>query len=166
LNCDICGEEFYSRSTKIAIEGAVLDVCSRCAHLGKPYVPPTDDTRPHFLTRESVTARPSVGRTSILPRTYEELDLIDGFGKKIRDSREGLGISQAELATRVKERLSIIQKIETEKITPNTNLCRSLEHVLRIKLLAPRKEMPVSTTSIAKPSEVTLGDIVKLKRKN
>jgi len=72
-----------------------------------------------------------------------------------------LGISQEDLAKRVKEKLSVIQKIETGKIAPNTRLCRELQHELKIKLLVPRKETPPPKT--AAPSEVTLGDIVRIK---
>ncbi len=173
MSCDICGEELFGRSRKIAVEGAVLDVCSRCAHLGKPYAPPAMGMlpRPSIRTKDTqraprAIARPPAARVSTLPRTYEELDLVDGFGKKIRDARERSGMTQAELAARVKERLSILQKIELEKMKPNTALCVSLEHVLRITLLAPRKEIPVSAVRIDKVGGLTLGDVLKLKRKN
>jgi len=72
-----------------------------------------------------------------------------------------LGWSQADLAKKVKEKLSVIQKIETGKMTPDTQLCRQLQHELKIKLLVPRKETPAPKTTA--PAEVTLGDIVKIK---
>ena len=168
--CDICGEELFGRSRKISVEGAVLDVCERCAPLGKPYTPPTRATasRPSFRTQQPRVARsssPRIARVTTLPKSYEELELVDGFGKKIREARERSGMTQAELGTRVKERLSILQKIELEKMKPNTDLCASLEHVLRITLLSPRKEIPITTVKADKVDGLTLGDIVKLKRK-
>jgi len=74
-----------------------------------------------------------------------------------------LGWSQDDLAKKVKEKLSVIQKIETGKITPDTQLCRRLQHELKIKLLVPRKEAPAP--KISTPTELTLGDIVKIKGK-
>jgi len=74
-----------------------------------------------------------------------------------------LGWSQEDLARKLKEKLSVIQKIETGKVTPNTQLCRQLQHELKIKLLVPRTETPPPKTTT--PAEVTLGDIVKIKGK-
>ena len=76
-----------------------------------------------------------------------------------------LGLSQDELAKRVKEKLSVMQKIETGKMTPNTKLCRELEHELKIKLLVQRKETPEVPKTEA-PAEITLGDILRIKDKS
>lgn len=170
MSCDICGEELFGRSRKISVEGAVLDVCARCAHLGKPYSPSVGSAIPLLPPRTrdmhaASTRAPPITRGPTLPKVYEELDLVDGFGKKIRDARERVGMTQAELGTRVKERLSILQKIELEKMKPNTDLCASLEHVLRITLLSPRKEIPITAVKVDKVDGLTLGDVVKLKRK-
>ncbi len=170
MSCDICGEELFGRSRKISVEGAVLDVCARCTHLGKPYSPPAGGAVPQSPSRTkemrvASTRAPPIARGPTLPKVYEELDLVDGFGKRIREARERIGMTQAELGTRVKERLSILQKIELEKMKPNTDLCASLEHVLRITLLSPRKEIPITAVKVDKVDGLTLGDIVKLKRK-
>jgi putative transcription factor len=93
----------------------------------------------------------------------DELDLADDYSSRVRDRRMKLELSQEELAKRVKEKLSVIQKIETGKMTPNTKLCRELEHELKVKLLLPRKEAVVPTTT---PAEVTLGDIIRIKGKS
>lgn len=74
-----------------------------------------------------------------------------------------MGLSQEELAKRVKERLSVMQKIENGKIAPDSRLCRELEHELRIKLLVPRKATPAP--KMAAPAQITLGDIVRVKGK-
>jgi putative transcription factor len=101
--------------------------------------------------------------TQGLPKEIDELDLADDYSARVRDRRMKLGLSQEELAKRVKEKLSVIQKIETGKMAPNTRLCRELEHELRVKLLVPRKEAVVPTTT---PTEVTLGDIIRIKGKS
>ena len=98
-----------------------------------------------------------------LPREINELDLAEDLAEKVRKSRMKLGISQEELARRVKEKLSVIQKIETGKIAPDTRLCRGLEHELKVKLLVPHKEDEAPKTSA--PAEVTLGDIIQVKDK-
>ena len=75
-----------------------------------------------------------------------------------------MGLTQQDLATRVKERLSIIQKVESGKIAPDMKLCRELEHSLRIVLLTPRVEVPTPTGVVAAPG-LTLGDIVRVKQR-
>jgi len=90
--------------------------------------------------------------------------VVGGFGAKIRDARERMGLTQQDLATRVKERLSIIQKVESEKIVPDMKLSRELEHFLRIALLAPRAEIPTSTEMTTTPS-LTLGDIARVRHR-
>jgi len=135
-------------------------VCRNCQTLGKPY---QEDPAPQlprsigFARLQRVPER----RHAELPKEVQELDVAENFSDLVRKQRMKLGWSQQELASKVKEKLSVIQKIETGKITPNTQLCRQLQHELKIKLLIPRKEAPAP--KIATPTEVTLGDIVKIK---
>jgi putative transcription factor len=168
LSCEICGEEIFGKPAKVIVEGAILEVCGKCAHLGKPYRGPQSVKRSQQPSRPRtavVTTHEERRRPISLPRTYEEFDVVAGFGQKIRAAREHSGMTQADLAAKVKEKLSIIQKVELEKMVPNTNLCLALEHVLRMKLLTPRVEIPTGAV-IAKTAEPTLGDVVKVKRKN
>jgi putative transcription factor len=163
LNCDICGREISSQAFKVKVEGAKLLVCSRCQRLGTPYVEELVVKRP--LTRgPPPPPRGAPRRVSELPRGMEELDITDNCAGIVRNQRMKLGLSQEELAKRVKEKLSVIQKIETGKMAPDIRLCRELEHVLKIKLLVPRKEIS-DVPSSSPPAEVTLGDIIRIKGK-
>jgi putative transcription factor len=66
---------------------------------------------------------------------------------------------------KVKERLSIIQKIELGKMVPDTRLARALEHVLRVKLLVPRSEPPAPKLSASATKEITLADVARIKKR-
>ena len=94
----------------------------------------------------------------------DQFDLVDDIAQRVRKNRAKLGLSQEDLAKRVKEKLSVIQKIETGKITPDIRLCRELEHELKVKLLVPHTEIE-DVPKGSPPSEVTLGDIIKIKDK-
>ncbi len=94
----------------------------------------------------------------------EEFDVAENYSDLVRRGRIKLGLSQEDVAKRVREKLSVIQKIETGKVAPETRLCRELEHELKIKLLVPRKEAEAPKTSA--PSELTLGDIIRIKGKH
>ncbi len=74
-------------------------------------------------------------------------------------------MSQEDLAMKVKEHLSIIQKIELGKIEPNVRLIRSLEHVLRVRLLVLTSEPPVPKPAPGTIKEVTLADVAKIRKK-
>ena len=107
---------------------------------------------------------PTRKKTAELPKEMDQLDIADDFAERVRKYRSKLGLSQEELAKRVKEKLSVIQKVETGKISPNSRLCRALEHELKVKLLVPHAEIEDVPKGIA-PTEVTLGDIVRVKGK-
>lgn len=163
MNCDICGREIPGQPFKVKVEGAKMLVCGRCRSLGKPY---EDEALPIRLRPRSASLpRPMKRKAPELPRGMEELDIAEDYAQKVRQQRMKLGLSQDDLAKRVKEKLSVIQKIETGKVAPNTKLCKELEHELRIKLLVPRKETAEIPTGPA-PTELTLGDIIRIKDKS
>jgi putative transcription factor len=164
LNCDICGRQIVGQAFKVKVEGAKMVVCRSCQALGKPYQedPVIQRAPPGFAERLHVP-QSSASRPVKLPREIDELEVAENFPEVVRKGRMKLGWSQDDLAKKVKEKLSVIQKIETGKMSPNTQLCRQLQHELRIKLLVPRSETP--PPKAAAPAEVTLGDIVKIKGK-
>jgi len=66
---------------------------------------------------------------------------------------------------KVKERLSMIQKIELGKMVPNMRLTKELEHVLRIKLLVLTSEPQVPKLAPGVMKEVTLADVARIRNK-
>ena len=162
MNCDICGREIVGQAFKVKVEGAKMQVCRNCQALGKPYEEDAAPQRPRSIPTGFVRLpRLPERRPAELPKEIQELDVTENFSDLVRKRRMKLGWSQEVLASKVQEKLSVIQKIETGRIAPDTQLCRRLQHELKIKLLVPRKETPAP--KIAAPAEVTLGDIVKIK---
>ncbi len=147
------------------MEGATLIVCQQCSSLGKEL--------PGFPERKPRSARsgpvPSHTRTPIesLPKAVEESDLVEDYPEIVKEGREKLGLSQMDLAFKAKEKVTVIQKIELGKILPTMRLTKELEHLLRVKLLAPRSELEVSTVPVrqAGPRELTLGDIALVRHR-
>jgi putative transcription factor len=171
LDCDICGRSISAQAYKVEVEGAKMLVCGHCQNLGKPYKeePKTVCMPPQIPLiqdpiKRGISFIPTRKRTAELPKEMDQLDVADDFAERVRRYRSKLGLSQEELAKRVKEKLSVIQKVETGKISPNSRLCRALEHELKVKLLIPHAEIEDVPKGIA-PTEVTLGDIVRVKGK-
>jgi len=102
------------------------------------------------------------------PTVDISLELVEEFGAKIRKAREQLGLSHEELGKRLNEKVSLLKKIETGKMAPNDKLAKAVEHLLKVKLIVPAKEVKVPEAKISnKPSrELTLGDLVQLKKKD
>jgi putative transcription factor len=139
-------------------------VCGKCQKLGKPYQEEPQAPRMITSRRPNFQPRVSQRRMAELPKEMDELEVSDNFSELVRKHRMKLGLSQEDLAKRVKEKLSVIQKIETGKMAPDSRLCRELEHELKVKILVPRKET-IEVPKSAAPKEVTLGDIMRVKGK-
>ena len=145
--------------------------CESCARMGKPYVEPPrpPPTKPGAIsiptpavTPRSAPPRLADGRA---PREVRELDLADNYPQVIQKGRRKHDLTQEELAMKVKERLSIIQKIELGKMAPDVRLAKTLEHVLRIKLLVPTSEPPAPKLSTTPTKEITFADIARIRKK-
>ena len=165
MYCEVCGNEIVGKPARSLVEGATLIVCQQCSSLGKE-LPGLPERRPRTARLGSV---PFHTRTPIesLPKAIEESDLVEDYPRVVKDGREKLGLSQTDLAFKAKEKLTVIQKIELGKILPTMRLTQELEHILRVKLLAPRAELEVSTVPVRQtgPSELTLGDIALVRHR-
>lgn len=163
MNCEVCGSTIYGPPKRIVLEGSRLLVCVKCSGLGEPDLKREERT---LLTTQRPLGSPKPFKLGDghLPREVEELEVADDFSRRIREAREKNKMTQLDLARAVKERLTIIRKIELGKMTPNMRLTRTLEHVLKVKLLQPRRESEIPA---GKPeqSEPLLGDVIQYKKK-
>lgn len=165
MRCEVCGREIYGKSYRVMIEGAKLTVCSKCAKLGtiiweetKPKTPMPSAKAPRRLTLK--TKKPQQAAVESV------LELVEDFDVKIRHARRKLGLSHKELGRKISEKVSVLKKIETRKMTPDNRLATKLEHTLKIKLLVQASEEKVPKANI-KPvgHELTLGDLIQLNKK-
>jgi putative transcription factor len=150
------------------IEGAKLTVCNECSKHGKII---WEEEKPKTAMPRPKTALPPLKvQSKKPPENVREtnIELAENFDLKIRQAREKLGFSQEELGKKINEKVSVLKKIETGKMTPDNTLATKLEHTLKIKLLVPTSEEKTPQTKIPKPPtrELTLGDLIKLDKKN
>ena len=85
------------------------------------------------------------------------------YGRLIREARESLNLTSEELALRIKEKATLLKKIEREEIVPEDSTRVKLERELHIKLTDKATDAQVT----ARPSGkgLTLGDIANIRRK-
>jgi len=166
LYCEVCGSEIVGKPGRSLVEGATLIVCQQCSSLGKelPGFPERRQRRPLLGSVTSHTRTP----IESLPKAVEESDLVEDYPEIVKEAREKLGLSQTDLAFKAKEKVTVIQKIELGKILPTMRLTKELEHILRVKLLAPRAELEVSTIPVRQVGrrELTLGDIALVRHRD
>ncbi len=96
----------------------------------------------------------------------EEYEYVEDFGEQVRRAREKMGLSQEELAALVKEKATVIRKIEQGVFHPPIELARRLEKALKITIVqeAP-EEYTTSLPKTPKPQQTgyTLEDVLKKK---
>lgn len=168
MRCEVCGREIYGKSYRVMIEGAKLTVCGKCAKLGtiiweetKPKTPMPGKRAPmrHLTSKTKSKKPPQAAVESVL-------ELVEDFDVKIRRARRKLGLSHKELGKKISEKVSVLKKIETGKMTPDNRLATKLEHTLKIKLLVQASEEKVPKANIKPVSrELTLGDLIQLDKK-
>jgi len=168
LRCEVCGAKIHGKPYKVIIEGAKLTVCSQCSKHGK--IVWEEEPKPKSAVLKTKTiAHPAQIKSKKAPETTVEtgFELVENFHVQIRQAREKLGLSHEELGKKINEKVSLLKKIETGKMTPDNRLATKLEHVLKVKLLVPTSEEKNVPTKIPQPTnrELTLGDIIQLDNK-
>jgi len=140
-------------------------VCIECSKLGSVYW--EAKTEPRMKKVSKRLPQPVLAPRKQPSITVEEsVELIDDFGAKVRQAREKLGMSHEDLGKKISEKVSVLRKIESGKMTPDHLLAEKLRHALKIKLLVPVSEPKVPSKVLAstRPSAATLGDIAQVKK--
>ena len=165
MQCEICGSEISEPVHKVIIEGAKMIVCHKCTGLGSPFV--ESATTSNFRgknrsTKKMVTRLPS---RNISYEISESSGIVDDYGSRIREARRRMGLSYDEVGRKIGEKVSVLKKVESSKMVPNHRLAAKLENILKIKLISQILEDAESPPKSSFSKELTLGDIVKFKKR-
>lgn len=135
-SCEICGTQILDYGEKIYVEGNLITVCKQCSKRGKP-------SKTQQEKQQKTPMRPMRSIQSIRSKKIERhnsisLDdsaiMISNFSEVIRDSRTSKGLTHEQLGLLLKERASLLRKIESGSLKPDENLSRKLERFFRISL--------------------------------
>jgi putative transcription factor len=157
--CEICGAEISGPPQRIVIDRSTLEVCKSCARFGKP----EDKWSPVPKKMVPVERAFTVQRPKPRDHFKDLVELVPDFGRKIREARESMGLSVEELGTRIKEKATLLKKIEREEISPEDEVRKKLERELKIKLTDQASEARMKSSGASRG--LTLGDIASIKRK-
>ena len=166
MECEICGKPVPENNPiRAKIEGSVMVVCKECSKLGTIQKAPP---KPKYVKQNNKSKRqaPTRNRNRNYSRNDEPSEeLIEDFSFEVRKAREAKDWSREELGKRINERVSVISRIETGKMTPDTKLTKKLEKALNIKLLEKVDNIDLNQFISSSSGERTLGNVMKIKRK-
>ncbi|MDY6768988.1 MAG: multiprotein bridging factor aMBF1 [Candidatus Nanohaloarchaea archaeon] len=143
--CEMCGEAGDLKKTKV--EGTTLKCCGDCQGLGEVVEQPTATTQSRTQQRT--------------PSTPQE-DVLPGYGREVKQAREQRGLTVGDLASALKEKESVVRRVESEKLTPDRDLARKFEKELGIEIYGTPPEEPETSTSGDSGGQ-TLGDVAEVK---
>jgi putative transcription factor len=162
----MCGEPVRGVPKLVRVEGAELQVCSKCEKFGTEVqqVRRTDIARP--TQRQAGTAK----ATTPSPTAYRKRDLfdymggdiVDDYSERIRKARIEKGLSQKDLAMQIKEKEHLIKKIENKELMPEEDVRKKLEKALEIQLVDA--SVMESEKKISSKLAPTLGDLTIIRK--
>ena len=178
VQCELCGTD-TAQPTTVKVEGAELDVCSTCADFGTEVeTQQASSTSTKYSTGASSSGASSGGgggsrssASSSPSGTRRRNDMFDDieelaedYDDRIRQAREGEGLSQQELADQLNEKASLIRKLERGETLPSDAVQSKLERALDISLTEGVGDDDVEWEGGGSASDgFTLGDVVRRK---
>lgn len=143
--CELCGEPMSSVYT-INVEGVELRVCANCAK-GKKVVHREEKHKARTL-KEKIER----------PKHHAELELVDDYGKIIRNARESMKIPIKVLAERINEKETLLARVEQQRTMPTAKLTKKLEKALNIRLEHEAEESKAGVSG--RKDSATLGEFI------
>jgi len=133
MNCEICGRDSEVLYVVIYL-GARTYACPDCVDrhgltvikkLGERIKQGAVSKRPQSSKRHSISK----------VKPAPDFELVENYGLVVKRRREELGMTQEDLARKLKVKLSYIKKVEANKIVPEYSLILKLEKILGVKLI-------------------------------
>lgn len=169
--CELCGETFYGKPIIVDLDGYRAYLCGNCARRvkrsGKPKGEDAAVTRKEAPVKQQLRKEQTGSRVR-RKEPLEEIELIEDYGKKIREARESLGLSIEQVAAALNIKASLLRNIEAGRVVPSHEVARSIEKLLEVSIIQRNPEKIQVTGSAVQPSvlsSITLGEIVEVKKK-
>jgi putative transcription factor len=153
-SCELCGRK--DAKFRSEIEGTMMYVCEDCSRFGK--------------NKGKANVRIIVEDRKKPVAKDPEYIFLQGYGQRVKNAREKMGLKQEELAKKINERESLLHQIESEHFKPGIELARKLEKSLHITIIEEIREPEELENArkdirpIKRDGPLTLGDMMNLKR--
>lgn len=145
----MCGRQ--QATVRASIEGSLLSVCEGCGKYGK------------IAGRIHVATEKKKEEKTIAAEEETEF-VVANIGTLLKGKRESLGLKQEEFARKIAVKESILHKIETGHFIPGIGEAKRIEKALGLRL-TETVEAVENAVPQAKKDQLTLGDMIKIKKK-
>ncbi|MDR3283365.1 MAG: multiprotein bridging factor aMBF1 [Candidatus Methanoplasma sp.] len=163
--CEMCGKEAPTRP--MLVEGIKLSLCPDCAKFGDEYKSQSSplESKGAPVNRTVIEARLQKREKRMQTRdvysSSTSLELMDDYGRNIREAREAKGMDLEEFGKSISEKKGILAKIEANDLIPDDKMIAKLEKALGIKL---REQVQTGgPIGGGKSGTPTLADFIKKK---
>jgi len=172
--CEICGGTFVGKPVIVDLDGYKAMVCPSCARKllrreKKETKVSIRETKAEAPLKREPPRKPPKGIPTPKRRKVEEIEYVEGYGGKIREARESLGLTIEQVAAALNIKASLLRNIEAEKVIPPYEVARSIEKLLEITIIQRNPERSASAVPETAPpvsiKSITLGEIVEVKKK-
>ena len=169
MQCEMCGETIRGTPKLVRVEGAELQVCSRCEKFGTEVqqVRRTDIRSPARGPAPKPASTAAGASAQVWHKRdmfdFMEGEIVEDYAVRIRHARMEKGMSLKDLAMQMKEKEHLIKKIENAELIPEDDVRKKLEKVLDIRLI----DAPVSSETEKKVQSritSTLGDLTVIRK--
>lgn len=159
MYCEVCGKKI-DKPYVVRIEGTEMKTCRECAKFGVEHKTWSRFPKKRALPKAEARKRKSK------PKIAQEVsfEVVENYSEIIRGIREKLGLSREDFGKKINEKASVIARLETGKMVPDIKLAKKMEKIFGIKLLEKVEEEKISISSLGS-AELTIGDIIKIKKK-
>lgn len=170
--CELCGGTFHGKPSLVDLDGYKASLCGKCARKverGKK----SDERLPEPKAKEL----PKVKQQRVAPKGISalrrerrgiEVELVEDYGRRIKEVRESLGLSIEQVAASLNIKASLLRNIESERVVPSFELARDIEKLLEVSIIQRNPERMQAVSSASQQVSyrgVTLGEIVEVKDK-
>lgn len=156
MECEVCGRTI-EKPFYVKIEGSEMRTCDSCSKFGI-------QIKRQEQKKQATFKYPQFREEKTIPlRLAHAIEYVENYGEAIRNARQRRGLTQEELGKLINEKMSVIARLESEKMVPTAELGKKLEKALDIQLLEELEEEKI-TGARAPTGELTIGDVIKIKK--
>jgi putative transcription factor len=161
--CELCGKE-TTRTDPVQIEGTTLRVCKDCSKFGDHVKQGVKEQPNKIIIQSRLENRERRMKSKDVYEGETVNELAEDYTDRIRHAREHHGWKQEEMAQRMNERLSQVQKVERGDMKPDDAMVKKLEKTLGISLMEKVSVINPEKKAVAGKA-MTLEDFIKTSKK-
>jgi len=162
VNCEVCGKG--PSKCRAIIEGATFQVCEICAKHGKIINEPSKKINTPNVPGVKTSSAFKSNRKDLNNSSNIREEIVEDYSEIIKKEFNKSGKTYKDFANELNENESYMRKIIRGEMMPTIATAKKLEKKFNIKLIEEAEKEKINLRSSGS-SDLTLGDMVEIKRK-